>query len=96
MAAMDRDSAAAMQQRRRWKAWRQRNGDATLMVMDGAMVTQWRRQWKVPRSDGSGSDGQHDVDGSDGRLDVDGDGRCNGATAMVGDTAMNIKNTTIN
>ena len=55
--------------------------------MDGAMVTQWRRQWKVQRNDG---------DGSNGRQDVDGDGRRDGATAMDGDTAMDMKNTTIN
>ena len=64
--------------------------------MDGAMVTQWRRQWKVRRSDGDGSNGQHNVDGSDGRHDLDGDGRRDGATGMNGDTPMDMKNTTIN
>ena len=64
--------------------------------MDGAMVTQRRRRWKVRRSDGDGSDGRHYVDGSDGRHDVDGDGRRDGATAMDGYMAMDMKNTTIN
>ncbi len=64
--------------------------------MDGAMVTQWRQRWKVQRSDGDSSNGQHDVDGSDGWHDVDGNGRRDGATAMDGDTAMDMKNTTIN
>ncbi len=63
--------------------------------MDGAMVTQWRRRWKVQRSDGNGSNGQHNFDGSDGRHDVDGDGRSDVATAMDGETAMDMKNTTI-
>ncbi len=66
------------------------------MAMDGAMVTQWRRQWKVQRSDGDGSNDQHDVDDINGRHDVDDNGRRDGATAMDGDTAMDMKNTTIN
>ena len=64
--------------------------------MDGVMVTQWQRRWKVRRSDGNGSDGQHNVDGSDGRHDVHDDGWHDGATAMDGDTAMDMKNPTIN
>ena len=64
--------------------------------MDGTMVTQWQRRWKVQQSDGDGSDGQHNFDGSNGRYDVDGNGWRDRATAMDGDTAMDIKNTTIN
>ena len=64
--------------------------------MGGAMVTQQRWQWKVQRSDGDGSDGRHDVDGRDGRHDIDGNGRHDGAMAMDGDTAMDMKKTTIN
>jgi hypothetical protein len=75
---------------------RGRNGNATLTAMDGAMVTQWRRQWKVQRSDGNGSDGQHNFDGSDGWHDFDGDGQRDGATVMDGNTAMDMKNKTIN
>ena len=64
--------------------------------MDGAMVTQWRRRWKMQWSDTNGSDGHHDFDGINGWHDVDGNGQRDRAMAMDGDTAMDMKNTTIN